>query len=74
MSPEKELDLLREFAREVVNYFEYDQEWYQCPWCLWCPDREWDPEHNGCSMVDVAALLGLAPKGAVGEAVAEVLA
>ncbi len=68
-----EVELLREFAREVIEHFEFDGSWYQCPWCLWT-GASYDPIHNGCSMVDAAALLGLEPRGSVSEAVAEVLA
>lgn len=68
-----EVELLREFAHEVLRHFDFEDTWHQCPWCLWT-GASYDPIHDRCWLVDVAALLGLEPKGSVGEAVAEVLA
>lgn len=47
----------------LSEYIEYTDNWHQCPWCLWVPDREWDLVHTNCRAVDLAYLVGLDPKG-----------
>lgn len=46
-------DLYREFAERMIDYFEYRENWTQCPYCRWVFRSTFSPEHKDCILKDI---------------------
>ena len=52
-------DDVKEILEEILDHFEfekYEKLGLQCQYCLWVPDRDWDPVHD-CVLTRSYALL-----------------